>query len=209
MTTAAKFWDNIADKYAASPVKNVTVFERKQAIARERLRSDSNVLEIGCGTGSLALALAAYAGHIHALDFSAEMLRIANGKQQAQGVSNVTFHQGTLDGAVPFERESFDSALAFSILHLVPDRPQVLRNIFELLRPGGSFISSNACLGDSWVPYGPLISIARWLGKAPEVHSYDRTTIMREMRDAGFSQVQERDVGADKMVALIVAQKPG
>jgi ubiquinone/menaquinone biosynthesis C-methylase UbiE len=208
MTSETKFWDNIAAKYAASPVKNVTAFERKQAIAREHLRADSNVLEIGSGTGSLALALSAYAGHIHALDFSAEMLRIARGKQEAQGVSNVTFREGTLDGALPFDAETFDAALAFSILHLVPDRQQVLRNIWKLLKPGGSFISSNACLSDSWIPFGPLITVMRWFGKAPVVHCYDRATIMREMRDAGFSQVQERDVGAEKMIALIVARKP-
>lgn len=208
MSTDAKFWDAIADKYAASPVKDVTAFERKQAITREHLRPDSSVLEIGCGTGTLALALSPFAKHIHAIDFSAEMVRIASGKQQAQGVTNVSFQHGTLDGPIPFARESFDTVLAFSLLHLVHDRPQVLSNIWKLLKPGGSFISSNVCLGDSWLPLGPLISVARWFGKAPVVHSYDRDTIMREMRDAGFSQVQERDVGAEKIVAFIVATKP-
>lgn len=85
----------------------------------------------------------------------------------------------------------------------------ILSNIFGPLKPGGSFISSNACLGDSWIPYGPLISVARWLGKAPVVHSYDRSTIVREMQEAGFTQIQERDVGAEKIVAFIVARKPG
>ena len=209
MTADAKFWDDIADKYAASPVKDVSAFERKQAITRELLRADSNVIEIGCGTGSLALALAPFAGHIHAVDFSAEMVRIASHKQRAQGASNVTFHQGTLDGPTRFEPETFDSALAFSILHLVPDRAAVLRTIWKLLKPGGSLISSNVCLGETWVPYGPLIHVARWLGKAPKVHIYDRGTIMRELRDAGFTRIEERDVGAEKTVAFIVASKPG
>jgi arsenite methyltransferase len=208
MTTETKFWDNVAEKYAASAVKNVSAFERKQAITRDHLRPDSHVLEIGCGTGSLALALSPFAGHIHAVDFSAEMIRIAGRKRQAQGVSNVTFQQGTLDGSAPFQPETFDCALAYSILHLVADRTHILNSIWKLLKPGGSFISSNACLGDSWVPYGPLISVARWFGKAPEVHPYDRETIMREIREAGFAQVQERDVGAEKIIALIVAKKP-
>jgi len=209
MSTEAKFWDNIADKYAASPVKDVSAFERKQAITREHLRSDAKVLEIGCGTGSLALALSGFAGHIHALDFSSEMVRIASQKQQAQGVSNVTFQQGTLDGAAPFASSTFDCALAFSILHLVANRQHVLRNVWELLKPGGSLISSNVCLSDSWIPYRPLIRVAHWLGQAPVVHSYDRETIMRELREAGFTQVQEHDVGAEKIVAFIVAKKPG
>jgi arsenite methyltransferase len=190
-------------------VKNVTAFERKQAITREHLRADARVLEVGCGTGSLALALSASAGHIHALDLSTEMLRIASRKQQDQGVSNVTFQQGTLDGPAPFAPETFDCVLAFSILHLVRDRPKVLSNLWQLLKPGGAFISSNACLGDSWIPYVPIISVARWLGKAPVVHSYDRSTILREMQEAGFTHMEEREVGAEKIVAFIVARKPG
>src|SRR5262245_10547313 len=46
----AKFWNDIADKYAAKSVDNMPAFERKKAITREHLRRDSNVLEIGCGT---------------------------------------------------------------------------------------------------------------------------------------------------------------
>lgn len=208
MTTAAPFWDKIAEKYAAKPVKNAAAFERKQAITREHLRPESKVVEIGCGTGSLALDLSPFAGHIHAVDISAEMLRIANEKKQARGVANVTFHQGTLDGPDTFQPGSFDLALAYSILHLVPDRLHVLRSLWGLLKPGGSFISSNVCLGDTWLPYGPLISVARWLGKAPVVHSYDRETIVREMRAVGFAHIQPRDVGTEKTIAFIIARKP-
>ena len=81
-------------------------------------------------------------------------------------------------------------------------------SLWKFLKPGGTFISSNACLADTWVPYGPLISVAHWLGKAPVVHTYDRKTIMRETREAGFAPVEERDVGAEKIIALIVAKRP-
>ncbi|WP_437524757.1 class I SAM-dependent methyltransferase [Sorangium sp. So ce726] len=209
MTADARFWDDIAEKYAAKPVENVTAFERKKAITREHLRPSSTVLEIGCGTGSLALEMSPFAGHIHAMDVSGEMLRIANRKKQAQGVTNVTFRQGTLDGPTPYEPEHFDSAWAYSILHLVPDRRRILKAIFDLLKPGGSFISSNACLGGTWVPYGAIITVLRWFGKAPVVHSYDRETILREMREAGFVEIKEREVGGGRICAFIVAKKPG
>jgi ubiquinone/menaquinone biosynthesis C-methylase UbiE len=82
MPSDAKFWNDLAPKYAAQPVANPPAFERKKAITREHLRPDSTVLELGCGTGSLALEMAGFASHIHALDISAEMLRIARAKQQ-------------------------------------------------------------------------------------------------------------------------------
>jgi hypothetical protein len=40
------------------------------------------------------------------------------------------------------------------------------------------------------------------------VHSYDRETIMREHREAGFARVAEHAVEAEKIVAFLVATKP-
>ena len=205
-TADAKFWDNLAEKYAKKPVDDVLAFEKKKRITRELLRPDAQVLEIGCGTGSLALELAPAAGHIHALDISSEMVRIANEKKAAQGVANVTFHVGTLESCAPVAH--VDTVWAYSILHLVDDRARTLRAIFELLEPGGTLVSSNACLGEGWVPYGALITVMRWFGKAPVVHIYDRKTIVRELEAAGFVHIEEKDVGADHRVAFIVAKKP-
>jgi arsenite methyltransferase len=209
MSSDAKFWDTIAEKYAKKPVDDVPAFERKKAITRGLLRPDATVLEIGCGTGTLALELGASAGHVHAMDISGEMIRIANQKKAAQAVTNVTFHQGTLDAGVPVESRQVDVAWAFSILHLVDDRRRTLSAIFELLKPGGVLVSSNVCLGATWVPYGALITVMRWFGKAPVVHIYDRDTITRELRSTGFVDIEEKDVGADRRVAFIVAKKPG
>lgn len=206
--TETEFWDGIAEKYAAQPVEDVAAFQRKQAITREHLRPSSRVLEIGCGTGSLALAIAPYAGTIDALDVSAEMVRIANQKKHAQGATNVTFRQGSVSALATFERETFDSVWAYSILHLVPDRRHTLEQIFELLKPGGSFISSNVCLSGSWIPYGALITLMRWFGKAPHIYNYDRATLLRELREVGFVEITERDVGAESTVAFVVAKKP-
>lgn len=208
MTADAKFWDQLADKYAKQPVANPSAFERKQAITRDHLRPDSRVLEIGCGTGSLALALSPFAGQIEAWDFSGEMIRIAKQKAEAQGVTNVHLHQGSLDGPAPYPPAQFDAALAYSILHLVPDRRHTLQTIFQLLKPGGVFISSNVCLAEGFIPYGIIIGALRWLGKAPHVYLYDRATIFRELREAGFVEVEEREVGAGRTVAFIVAKKP-
>jgi ubiquinone/menaquinone biosynthesis C-methylase UbiE len=142
------------------------------------------------------------------MDISAEMLRIADQKRAAQGVTNVTFRQGTLDDDRPYAPESFDCVWAYSILHLVPDRRRVLATLFELLEPGGSLIASSVCLGDAWVPYRPILAVMRWFGKAPVVQIYGRETLFRELRELGFVDVTERAVGAEKTVAFVVAKKP-
>ncbi|HLL24427.1 MAG TPA: class I SAM-dependent methyltransferase [Kofleriaceae bacterium] len=207
--TEAQFWDRLAAKYAAQPVKDVAAFERKKAITRQHLRAASTVVEFGCGTGSLALDMSSHAGEIHAIDVSAEMIRIAERKKADQGATNVTFHTGTLEAVRPRIPSDVDAVWAYSILHLVADRTSMLRTAFELLKPGGVFISSNVCLAETWVPYGAIISVMRWLGKAPRVYRYDRKTIEREIAAAGFVDIVEHDVGGHAMVAFVVATKPG
>lgn len=209
MTADSAFWDDIAERYARQPVANAEAFEAKIAITKSHMKPTDVVLDIGCGTGSLVLRLAESAAHVHGLDLSSEMIRIANGKAEAQQVQNVTFHAGPFDETfAAFEAESLDGVCAYSLLHLVDDRPIALRQIFALLKPGGFFISSTVCLGESWVPYAPLLWAMRKLGKAPMVKIFDRRTLEDEVRSAGFMDLSQPDVGAKPNIAFIVAMKP-
>ena len=205
----AAFWNRSAEKYARQPVGNPEAFERKIAITRARMSPGDVVLDIGCGTGSLALRLAPSAGHVHGLDLSGAMIRIAEDKARAQRVDNVTFHVGAFDDDFTrFGPESLDGVCAYSLLHLVPDRRAALARIHRLLRPGGFFISSTVCLGESWIPFRPLLRVMRWLGKAPTVQSFTRRTLEDEIRQAGFTELAQPDVGAKRIIAFVAATKP-
>ncbi len=209
MTTDAAFWNNLAEQYAAKPVENPDAFDQKIAITRSRMGPESVVLDIGCGTGSLALRLAPSGAHVHGLDFSSEMIRIANDKARAQQVDNVTFHVGPFDESfTAFEPESLDGICAYSILHLVPDREAALRQIYRLLKPGGFFISSTVCLREGWVPYAPILWVMRKLGKAPRVSIVSKKMIADEIRRAGFVELTEPEVGAETIVGFMVCRKP-
>lgn len=210
MPAEAAFWNNLAEKYAARPVSDPSAFERKIAITKSRMRPADEILEIGCGTGSLALRLAPHARQIHGLDVSDEMLRIAEGKVTRQGIDNVSFHVGPFDRSFDkFEAGSLDGILAYSILHLLEDVDDALKQIYDLLRPGGFFISSTVCLANTWVPYKSLITVMRWLGKAPMVRSFTTDTLLKSIRRAGFVDVECPDVGAKNVVGFVVAAKPG
>jgi hypothetical protein len=64
MTADARFWNDIADKYSRKPVEDPAAFERKIATTKGRMTRESVVLDIGCGTGSLALRLADSGRHL-------------------------------------------------------------------------------------------------------------------------------------------------
>jgi arsenite methyltransferase len=208
MPPDATFWDKIAESYAAQPVVDPAAFDRKIAVTLARMRSTDVVLDVGCGTGSLALRLAPGAGHVHGLDLSSEMVRIANGKAAAAGVENVTFHVGPLDETMPFAPGSLDGVCAYSILHLVEDRPAALAQIHRLLKPGGFFVQSTVAVGESWVPFGLVLPLLRWIGKAPYVQVVDKATLPRELEETGFVDIEEPDLGLKPNIGFLVATKP-
>lgn len=65
----------------------------RQLLARLDLAGVRTVLDVGCGSGNLALPLARRVRRVHALDFSAEMLRLLRARARAEGVRNVTTHR--------------------------------------------------------------------------------------------------------------------
>lgn len=207
MHADAPFWNALADRYAAKPVEDPSAFERKIAVTRRHLRPDSHVVDLGCGTGSLALLLAPHCAEVHGVDFSEEMLRHARTKAAAQGASNVHFHVGT---ASTFERDpaSLDVVMAWSLLHLVRDRPALLARMFELVKPGGVFVTSTVVLGGQWMPYWALLPVMRWMGKAPWVGIVRPDTLEAEIRAAGFVDLETPDVGAGSTTHFVVARRP-
>jgi arsenite methyltransferase len=207
--TTDVFWNQLAEEYARKPVDDPSAFERKIAITKSLMTPSAVWLDIGCGTGSLALRLAPSCGQVHGLDYSREMIRIANAKLRDQSVANVTFHHGAFDESfTTFGEGTLDGIWAGSLLHLVEDRTAALARIFRLLKPGGRFVSSTVCLGESWIPYTPLLTVMRWIGKAPMVKVFSKETLSADVTGAGFVDLASPDVGAKAEIAFLVARKP-
>lgn len=93
------------------------------------------VLDIGCGYGHTALALAKQVKQIVGIEPCAEPARIAQQQQQQEQASNAGFHHATLEGWTTEQR--FDLIILDNVLEHLHDQPGALRRIDELLAPGG------------------------------------------------------------------------
>jgi len=101
MPRPSLFWDRLAKYYSRRPVDDEQSYRKKLQVTRQSLRPEMEILEFGCGTGSTAIVHAPYVKHIHAIDFSARMLEIAQARAEALGVRNITFQQLSVEKLEP------------------------------------------------------------------------------------------------------------
>ncbi len=94
------------------------------------------VLELGVGTGRIALPVAAAGCRVVGVDISADMLHVARAKE---GGGALWLLQGDIE-RLPFADGVFDATLAVHVLHLARDWRSVLAEAMRVLRPGGVFI---------------------------------------------------------------------
>ncbi len=205
-----QFWDRSARRYAADPVKDLAGYHRTVERTRQLLDADATVLELGCGTGTTALALATSVKRILATDVSAEMIAIAQEKAAAQRVRNVAFTVAHASADFGLEAQC-DALLAFNLLHLIPDRSTMLAEASRVLKPGGLFISKTPCLSEMNPFVRMAVPLAQWIGKAPSVAFFDAAMLEAEIVQAGFRITERARHGSGRKDPRIflVARKLG
>lgn len=117
---------------------------REKLLQLARIKNGERILDVGCGTGTLAIAAKRYVGQSGAvcgIDASAEMLGRAEKKARKAAVE-VMFRNGVAE-ALPFEDSVFDAALSTVMLHHLPQktRRQCAAEIRRVLKPDGRVLA--------------------------------------------------------------------
>jgi len=99
-----------------------------------------NMLEVPVGTGVLTMPVYKTLpdAEITCLDYSADMMAVAQRRAKTMGLTNVQFRQGDV-GALPFEDGIFDLVLSLNGFHAFPDKDAAFRETLRVLKPGGIF----------------------------------------------------------------------
>ena len=212
MNTSAKFWNKVAAGYSKQPIADEAAYQKKLQVTREYFRPNMKVLEFGCGTGSTAIAHAPYVQHIQAIDFSSNMIEIAQAKAEAQNIQNVTFEPASID-ELSVHDSTYNAVLGLNVLHLLENKEAVIAKVHKMLQPGGVFITSTVCLGDTMAWFKLIVPIGKVLRLFPLVKVFTIKDLEKSLTDAGFAidyQWQAGDykspIGNAKIV-FIVAKK--
>lgn len=197
-----RFWDRLAERYARQPIADEAAYQRKLQMTRDYLRPDMDLLEFGCGTGGTAILHAPQVRHITAIDFSASMLTIARSKAAAAGVANVSFERADIT-SFDAPIDSFDVILGLSILHLLANKEAVIAKVFGLLKPGGVFISSTTCIGDTMGAFKLIAPLGKAMGLLPQLDIMTSAELVASLTSAGFAIEQQWQPGRGKSVFIV------
>jgi ubiquinone/menaquinone biosynthesis C-methylase UbiE len=204
----AKFWNRVAEGYSKRPIDDEESYQKKLQITREYFTPDSRVLEFGCGTGGTALLYAPLVQHIHGIDFSSKMIEIAKEQATAHNVENVDFETMGID-ALSAPDESYDIVLGLNVLHLLSNKDEVVSKVHGLLKPGGYFVSSSACIGDMGGVTASIIRcigyVGNFFGLLPTVNAFTAKELKASMTNAGFEI--EREFHPPGACSFLVAKK--
>ena len=207
MDQSANFWDKIAERYSKRPVADEAAYQKKLQVTREYLQPDMDVLEFGCGTGSTAIAHAPYVKRIQAIDISSKMIEIAQGKADAKNVENVTFRRSTIDEFSASD-QGFDAVMGLSILHLLDNKEEVIARVHKMLKPGGVFVTSTACIGDTIMRFLKfIVPIGKFFGLMPMVKVFTSKELEDSFTDAGFEIDYQWQPGKGKAVFIVATKR--
>jgi demethylmenaquinone methyltransferase/2-methoxy-6-polyprenyl-1,4-benzoquinol methylase/phosphoethanolamine N-methyltransferase len=167
---------------------------RDRTVALARIAPGEAVLDVGCGTGEIAMrakARSGTTGSVVGIDPAPEMIAVARQKAAQVGVE-IDYRVAAVE-ALPFVNATFDVVVSSLMLHHLPEdlKPRALAEIRRVLKPGGRLV-----VVDFKQPTSRLGRLAPvWLlHRSVEDHS-SLQELPALLTAAGFSGIESRDTG--------------
>lgn len=190
-----KYWDYGSKFYDTAP----GLGGNEESQIWKKLLSSSigpdlkNILDVGSGTGIIAMYLAELGYGVTAVDFSEGMMDIARKKALEKG-AKIRFMEGDIEN-LSFEDETFDCVTARYVLWTLPHPEKALKEWVRVVKPGGRIV----IIDGKWVTRGllPRISamnyhIYRFIkyGKNPFTYDYRKEVSVGHPNPHGVEKKQ-------------------
>lgn len=169
------------------------------------------VLDLGSGGGIdcfLAAKMVGDSGKVFGVDMTPEMIALARKNAARVGATNVEFRLGEIE-RLPIDESSVDVIISNCVINLSPDKDQVFREAFRVLKPGGRLQVSDIVWTQP-VPEEVKGDMEKWAGCI--AGALLEGDYLAKIRAAGFedvtSQAAEYPGGEGIASAAVVAVKP-
>jgi ubiquinone/menaquinone biosynthesis C-methylase UbiE len=143
------------DFVAAVAVRDRAI--KRRVLAHAAIVGGEQVLDVGCGTGTLAIAAARAAPGVSVSGLDADPSILARARKKAAGAGlEISFDEGR-STALPYADASFDLVLSTLFFHHLPDdaKHETAAELVRVLRPGGRIV-----VGDLGRPQDPFMRAA-------------------------------------------------
>lgn len=130
-----------ADHYDDEPLSFHVRFGRR-SVEHAELRPGDHVLDVACGSGSSVVPAAqdvGPSGRVVGVDVSDGLLALSRSKVERAGLDNVELRIGDMR-ELDLPARSFDAVLLVFGLFMVPDMAALVRDLWELVKPGGRLV---------------------------------------------------------------------
>jgi arsenite methyltransferase len=208
---------NIARLYADADVSDLpsTVtdvsFGCGNPTAIAALKPGETVLDLGSGGGIdcfLAAKMVGDSGRVYGVDMTPEMIALARKNAEKVGTNNVEFRLGEIEH-LPLSDATVDVIISNCVINLSPDKDQVFRDAYRVLRPGGRLQVSDVVWRKP-VPESVKNDMEAWAGCI--AGALVESDYLGKIRAAGFtgvtSDATEYPGGKGIASASVVAYKP-
>jgi len=161
-------------------------------IALASLEKGETVVDLGSGAGFdcfLAAGRVGKAGRVIGVDMTPEMIERARENAKRDGFENVEFRFGEIE-SLPVDADTADCVISNCVINLSPDKEQVFREAFRVLKPGGRIMVSDIVLLKE-LPAAVRDSIEAYIGCLAGASLRDE--YMQAVKNAGFENIRVLD----------------
>lgn len=188
--TVLNQFDRVAANYRTSAVHARGADLTRLAAAAAALQPQ-HVLDLGCGAGHAAVAVAPFAGRVSAVDLSPAMLRQTADLALERGLHNLSLHQSDVT-ALPFAAAAFDVVISRYSAHHWPDLAAACRELARVMTRDGTALIVDVITHDA-ARHDTFLQTLEYLRDPSHVRDYHPREWAQALEAAGLQmKVLER-----------------
>ncbi|RLI78642.1 methyltransferase type 11 [Archaeoglobales archaeon] len=166
-----QYWDSRGKDYDKSP-GHASLPELWKDVLSNVFNSEMKILDVGTGTGFLALLLAELGHEVVGIDLSKGMLEVAI-KKARKSKLEIEFKIADAEN-LPFSNESFDAVICRHLLWILPNPQKAVKEWKRVIKPKGRVVA----IDGSWFDKSLKSNIKRFLGRIG-VAIYEKRNLWR------------------------------